>query len=183
MFVSTVKIKFKGLKKCLWCSCFTTFLFFISYFFNFVPWQLLIFRLDNFSIDALQHWWLFLCCFVCFLDLVMISSDWFLGYFVGNTLWLIAIGYYLYITFLGYNGKYPAHHNAACIFLICFWFIAENSISLYLSYIRNEKKILFFLIYEFSGSSFVDFLSLNLWKYWLLISPTMCHFVITKKLL
>ncbi|XP_004575434.1 protein unc-50 homolog [Maylandia zebra] len=35
--------------------------------------------------------------------LVMISSDWFLGYFVGNTLWLIAIGYYLYITFLGYN--------------------------------------------------------------------------------
>lgn len=68
---------------------------------------------------------LLVCCFVCFLDLVMISSDWFLGYFVGNTLWLIAIGYYLYITFLGYNGKYPAHHNAhnwcaACIFLICF---------------------------------------------------------------
>lgn len=62
------------------------------------------------------------CVLFCvfFLDLVMISSDWFLGYFVGNTLWLIAIGYYLYITFLGYNGKYPAHHNAACIFLICF---------------------------------------------------------------
>ncbi|KAF7214775.1 transcript variant X1 [Nothobranchius furzeri] len=36
-------------------------------------------------------------------DVVVINSDWFLGYFVGNTLWMIAIGYYLYITFLGYN--------------------------------------------------------------------------------
>lgn len=36
---------------------------------------------------------------------VVINSDWFVGYFVGNTLWLIAVGYYLYITFLGYNGK------------------------------------------------------------------------------
>ncbi|XP_049610815.1 protein unc-50 homolog isoform X1 [Syngnathus scovelli] len=35
--------------------------------------------------------------------LMMIKSDWFVGYFVGNTLWLIAISYYLYITFLGYN--------------------------------------------------------------------------------
>lgn len=34
---------------------------------------------------------------------VVINSDWFVGYFVGNTLWLVAIGYYLYITFLGYN--------------------------------------------------------------------------------
>lgn len=38
-------------------------------------------------------------------DVVVVSSDWFLGYFVGNTLWLIAIGYYIYITFLGYNGE------------------------------------------------------------------------------
>ncbi|KAA8579812.1 hypothetical protein FQN60_006905 [Etheostoma spectabile] len=35
--------------------------------------------------------------------LVVINSDWFVGYFVGNTMWLIAIGYYVYITFLGYN--------------------------------------------------------------------------------
>ncbi|XP_010793813.1 protein unc-50 homolog [Notothenia coriiceps] len=35
--------------------------------------------------------------------LVVINSDWFIGYFVGNTTWLIAIGYYLYISFLGYN--------------------------------------------------------------------------------
>ncbi|XP_006010677.1 protein unc-50 homolog isoform X1 [Latimeria chalumnae] len=33
----------------------------------------------------------------------VINIDWFIGYFVGNTLWLIAIGYYIYITFLGYS--------------------------------------------------------------------------------
>lgn len=44
--------------------------------------------------------------FVLFVsDIVVINSNWFLGYFVGNTMWLIAISYYLYITFLGYNGK------------------------------------------------------------------------------
>ncbi|KAG8586799.1 hypothetical protein GDO81_005484 [Engystomops pustulosus] len=35
----------------------------------------------------------------------VVLSDWFIGYFVGNTFWLIAIGYYIYITFLGYSGK------------------------------------------------------------------------------
>lgn len=30
----------------------------------------------------------------------------FHSYFLGNTLWLIAIAYYIYITFLGYNCKY-----------------------------------------------------------------------------
>ncbi|XP_036396050.1 protein unc-50 homolog isoform X1 [Megalops cyprinoides] len=38
--------------------------------------------------------------------IVVINSDWFLGYFVGNTLWLTAIGYYIYITFLGYSGEW-----------------------------------------------------------------------------
>ena len=41
----------------------------------------------------------------CVSDIVVINSNWFLGLVVGNTLWLVAIGYYLYITFLGYNGK------------------------------------------------------------------------------
>ncbi|XP_036425635.1 protein unc-50 homolog [Colossoma macropomum] len=35
--------------------------------------------------------------------IVVIKSGSFIGYFVGNTLWLIAIGYYIYITFLGYS--------------------------------------------------------------------------------
>lgn len=30
----------------------------------------------------------------------------FHSYFLGNSLWLIAIAYYIYITFLGYNCKY-----------------------------------------------------------------------------
>ncbi|XP_016060386.1 PREDICTED: protein unc-50 homolog isoform X2 [Miniopterus natalensis] len=33
----------------------------------------------------------------------VILTDTFIGYLVGNTLWLIAIGYYIYITFLGYS--------------------------------------------------------------------------------
>ncbi|XP_068124285.1 protein unc-50 homolog isoform X2 [Hyperolius riggenbachi] len=33
----------------------------------------------------------------------VVSSEMFIGYFLGNTFWLIAIGYYIYITFLGYS--------------------------------------------------------------------------------
>ncbi|XP_063709752.1 protein unc-50 homolog [Culicoides brevitarsis] len=33
----------------------------------------------------------------------IISQDWFFSRLFGNTLWLLAIGYYVYITFLGYN--------------------------------------------------------------------------------
>lgn len=35
----------------------------------------------------------------------LFSQDWFIARFLGNTLWLLAIGYYIYITFLGYNCK------------------------------------------------------------------------------
>ncbi|XP_008586823.1 PREDICTED: protein unc-50 homolog isoform X2 [Galeopterus variegatus] len=33
----------------------------------------------------------------------VILTDTFIGYLVGNTLWLIAVGYYIYVTFLGYS--------------------------------------------------------------------------------
>lgn len=36
----------------------------------------------------------------------VISQDWFISRLFGNTLWLLAIGYYVYITFLGYSCKY-----------------------------------------------------------------------------
>lgn len=36
----------------------------------------------------------------------VILTDTFIGYLVGNTLWLIAVGYYIYVTFLGYSGKF-----------------------------------------------------------------------------
>ncbi|CAG0901315.1 unnamed protein product [Darwinula stevensoni] len=38
-----------------------------------------------------------------FYDLSDMTKSWFFGLFVGNTLWLISIGYYIYITFLGYS--------------------------------------------------------------------------------
>lgn len=34
---------------------------------------------------------------------ILISKTWFIATLFGNTLWLLAIGYYLYITFLGYH--------------------------------------------------------------------------------
>uniref|UniRef100_U5EV70 Putative unc-50 protein n=1 Tax=Corethrella appendiculata TaxID=1370023 RepID=U5EV70_9DIPT len=33
----------------------------------------------------------------------LISQDWFISRFIGNSFWLLALGYYIYITFLGYN--------------------------------------------------------------------------------
>jgi len=33
----------------------------------------------------------------------LIERDWFISTWLGNTLWLIALGYYIYITFLGYS--------------------------------------------------------------------------------
>ncbi|XP_033100327.1 protein unc-50 homolog, partial [Anneissia japonica] len=35
----------------------------------------------------------------------LISYDYFLSTLCGNSLWLVAMGYYVYITFLGYTGK------------------------------------------------------------------------------
>lgn len=34
---------------------------------------------------------------------VIINHDWFLSRLLGNTIWLLALCYYVYITFLGYN--------------------------------------------------------------------------------
>lgn len=34
---------------------------------------------------------------------VLISHDWFISRLIGNSLWLLALGYYIYITFLGYS--------------------------------------------------------------------------------
>lgn len=33
----------------------------------------------------------------------LIESSWFLSILLGNTMWLVALGYYIYITFLGYT--------------------------------------------------------------------------------
>lgn len=33
----------------------------------------------------------------------LIETDWFLSTLLGNSMWLVALGYYIYITFLGYS--------------------------------------------------------------------------------
>lgn len=37
---------------------------------------------------------------------VLFSQEWFVARLLGNALWLLATGYYIYITFLGYNCKW-----------------------------------------------------------------------------
>ncbi len=44
----------------------------------------------------------------CIFDLhfaAFINQEWFVSRLFGNTLWLFALGYYCYITFLGYSCK------------------------------------------------------------------------------
>lgn len=36
----------------------------------------------------------------------IINKDWFFSRVFGNTIWLLALSYYIYITFLGYNCKW-----------------------------------------------------------------------------
>lgn len=38
--------------------------------------------------------------------LVIIDNPWFISRFIGNSLWLIALVYYIYISFLGYSGEF-----------------------------------------------------------------------------
>lgn len=74
-------------------------------------------------VERLSHQKLMQLVASCFSDLVVINSDWFLGYFVGNTLWLIAIGYYLYITFLGYNGESFTLNWCTRVFKLIFFYL------------------------------------------------------------
>jgi hypothetical protein len=43
--------------------------------------------------------------FLCSCVTVLISHEWFVSRLFGNSLWLIALGYYIYVTFLGYSCK------------------------------------------------------------------------------
>lgn len=43
--------------------------------------------------------------FIIILFLVIIDHPLFISRFIGNSLWLIALIYYIYISFLGYSGK------------------------------------------------------------------------------
>lgn len=57
------------------------------------------------SIRAFFPLWVFLYV-VQFLLMPVISRDYWVAEFFGNSLYLIAFGYYFVITFLGYNGTF-----------------------------------------------------------------------------
>ena len=56
------------------------------------------------SIRAFLPVWVFLYV-IQFLLMPVIARDYWLSLFLGNSLYLVAFGYYIVITFLGYNGK------------------------------------------------------------------------------
>lgn len=43
---------------------------------------------------------------------VFIAQPWFISVLFGNTLYMLAVGYYIYITFLGYNCKFSKIINS-----------------------------------------------------------------------
>ncbi|XP_071495345.1 protein unc-50 homolog [Diadema antillarum] len=74
----------------------------------------------------------------------LIDRDWFFSTLLGNTLWLIALGYYIYITFLGYSALpflrrtvallYPPFLTLFCLYLLSVilgWNISRSVIYFY----------------------------------------------------
>ncbi|KAL1771738.1 unc-50-like [Sigmodon hispidus] len=73
----------------------------------------------------------------------VILTDTFIGYLVGNTLWLIAVGYYIYVTFLGYSAlillfssiaifeKYSNPALSICPSRCAVWTVAGTGMELY----------------------------------------------------
>lgn len=54
---------------------------------------------------------------------VFIGHEWFMSYFVGNTLWLFAVSYYIYITFLGYSALPILKRTEVILYPITFFAI------------------------------------------------------------
>jgi hypothetical protein len=57
------------------------------------------------SIRAFLPLWVFLYV-LQFLFMPLIARDYWVSNFFGNTMYLLAFGYYFVITFLGYNGMH-----------------------------------------------------------------------------
>ncbi len=74
---------------------------------------------------------------------ILISRPWFIATLFGNTLWLVAIGYYLYITFLGYHSLRILERTKIFLYpfiplglvyllsLICNWNITQSLMYFY----------------------------------------------------
>jgi hypothetical protein len=63
------------------------------------------------SIRAFLPLWVFLYV-LQFLFMPLIARDYWVSNFCGNTMYLLAFGYYFVITFLGYNGAYQKSTHA-----------------------------------------------------------------------
>lgn len=54
---------------------------------------------------------------------VFIQHPWFISRLFGNTLWLIALGYYIYITFLGYSALPILKNSQVFLYPLVFLFV------------------------------------------------------------
>lgn len=58
-----------------------------------------------------------------FYHILISHYDWYLSTFVGNTLWLIAVGYYVYINFLGYSSLPILHKTRGLLYPLSILFV------------------------------------------------------------
>lgn len=63
----------------------------------------------------------------------LISHEWFLSRFLGNTFWLVAVLYYMFITFLGYSSLQflnRTHLILTPVFILLIFYIISLAIGL-----------------------------------------------------
>lgn len=68
----------------------------------------------------------------------LINHDWFVSRLLGNTIWLMALGYYVNITFLGYNCK----STCAIHWAIDIQRLISYSIYIGIAFLKNTRLIL-----------------------------------------
>ncbi|KAJ8929419.1 hypothetical protein NQ314_017868 [Rhamnusium bicolor] len=73
----------------------------------------------------------------------LISHDWFLSILLGNTFWLGASFYYVYITFLGYNSMQILSHTRLFLAPIP-WFVLLYFISLFANWNISQALMNFY---------------------------------------
>lgn len=75
-------------------------------------------------------------------QIITYDSSWFVSRFLGNSLWLIALMYYIYITFLGYSAL-PFLQRTVVILYGCVPVIVLYCVSLAMAWNISEAAILF----------------------------------------
>lgn len=73
----------------------------------------------------------------------LISQSWFISRFIGNTFWLLALGYYVYITFLGYNCKFFFYALLYYVLIFIFYLFRYTSSEEYTTHPNTSAYHLF----------------------------------------